>query len=63
LLTVAGVQLPVIPLADVAGNDGTAPPSQMVCEVPKLNTGVTLGLTVTANVTVVAHKPASGVNV
>jgi beta-lactam-binding protein with PASTA domain len=47
LLTVDGLQVPLIPLADVAGSDGTVPPAQMVKEVPKLNTGVTFGLTVT----------------
>ena len=61
LLTVAGLQLPVIPLIEVAGNEGTAAPSQIVCEVPKENVGVTFGLTVTLNTSVVAHIPAEGV--
>jgi hypothetical protein len=63
LLTVAGLHVPVIPFADVAGNVGAAPPIQIVCAVPKLNVGVIFGLTVTLNVAVVAHNPASGVNV
>ena len=63
LSTVAGLQEPVIPLSDVAGNAGTAAPAQMVNEVPKLKAGVILGLTVTVKVVVVAHCPAPGVNV
>jgi hypothetical protein len=55
--------VPVIPLSDVLGKVGTDPPAHIVNEVPKLNVGVTLGLTVTLNVAVVAHCPASGVNV
>jgi hypothetical protein len=35
----------------------------MVSVVPKANVGVTFGFTVTVNVVVVAHWPASGVNV
>jgi hypothetical protein len=63
LLTVAGLQLPVIPFEEVAGNEGTAPPEQIANEVPKLNVGVTFGFTVTANVAAVAHCPAVGVKV
>ena len=63
LLTVAGLQVPVTPLAEVLGSAGTAPPEQMDSEVPKLKVGVTLGVTETVNVAVVAHCPASGVNV
>jgi hypothetical protein len=63
LLTVDGLQLPVTPLEDVAGSDGTVPPSQIVSEEPKLNVGATLEFTVTDRVAVVAHCPASGVNV
>jgi hypothetical protein len=37
------------------GNSGTAPPAQTVRLVPKLNVGVILGLTVTANDVDVAH--------
>jgi hypothetical protein len=49
-------------LVDVFGNTGTVPPAQIV-ELPKLNMGITIGLTVTVNDVVVAHKPAVGVNV
>ena len=63
LSTDEGFQLPVIPLPDVAGSDGTVPPAHMVREVPKLNVGVILGLTVTVNVVPVAHCPGEGVNV
>jgi hypothetical protein len=63
LLTVAGLHEPVIPLTEVVGKEGTDPPEHMVSEVPKLNVGVTLGLTVTLKLVVVAHCPADGVNV
>ena len=55
--------MPVIPFPDVVGKDGTNPPAQMVRLFPKLNVGVTFGLTVTVNVAVFAHCPADGVNV
>ena len=42
---------------------GTVPPEQIARVVPKLNVGVTFGLTVTVNDALVAHCPASGVNV
>lgn len=63
LSTVAGLQVPEIPLVDVAGKAGTIPPSQMVKAVPKVNVGVTFGVMVTVNVAVVAHWLAAGVNV
>lgn len=63
LLTVEGLHVPVMPSMEVAGNDGTEPPEQMLNEVPKLNAGVTLGFTVTLYVAVVAHWPAVGVKV
>ena len=50
-----GFQVPVIPLFDVLGSAGTMPPAQMLKDVPKLNTGVMFGVTVTENVAVVAH--------
>ena len=59
----AGLQVPAIPFDEVLGNAGTVPPSQMVNVVPKLNVGVIFGFTVTVKVAVVAHCPASGVNV
>ena len=55
--------MPVIPFADVVGNIGTVPPSQIVNEVPKLNIGVILGFIVTVNVVGVAHNPAVGAKV
>ena len=55
LLTVAGLQVPVTPLLDVAGSAGTIPPAQITNEVPKLNTGTVLGVTVTSNGTEFAH--------
>ena len=45
------------------GNAGTIAPVQADKEVPKLNVGVTFGLTVTVNVMGSAHNPAPGVNV
>ena len=61
--TVDGLHVPVILLSDVAGSVGTVPPGHIVSVVPKLNVGVTLGVTVTVNVVVVAQSPAVGVNV
>jgi hypothetical protein len=63
LSTVDGLHVPVIPLSEVVGKTGTAPPAHIVSEVPNANVGVVLGVTVTVNVVVVAHNPAVGVNV
>ena len=63
LLTTEGFHVPVIPLLDVVGNNGTVPFEQIVSVVPKLNVGVMFGFTVTVNVAVVAQSPAVGVNV
>jgi hypothetical protein len=63
LSIVDGLQLPLILLSDVAGSEGTVPPAQMVSVVPKPNTGVILGVTVTVNVVGSAHCPAVGVKV
>jgi hypothetical protein len=63
LSTVDGLHMPVILLSDVVGNVGTVPPAHIVREVPNVNVGVMLGVTVTVNVAVVAHCPAVGVNV
>ena len=52
-----------MPLTEVEGKEGTVAPAQMAVEVPKLNAGVMLGLTVTENVAVVAHCPGEGVKV
>jgi subtilisin family serine protease len=61
LLTKAGDQVPAMPLVDVNGNTGATEPSQIAAT--GLKVGVTLGVTVTVNVVVVAHWPASGVKV
>ena len=53
----------MMPFVDEAGNAGTAPPAQIVKLAPKPKAGVIFGLTVTLKDVVVAHKPASGVNV
>ena len=53
LLTVAGDQVPVIPLVDVVGNIGAVAPLHIGATGAKV--GVTLGVTVTVSVVVVAH--------
>jgi hypothetical protein len=63
LLTIAGLHVPVIPLAEVAGNAGTVPPEQIVSVVPKLNVGVMFTSTVTVKLVGTAHWPAVGVKV
>ena len=63
LLTEEGLHVPVIPLVDVMGNEGTVPLAHIVNVVPNVKLGVTFGATVTLNVAVVAHNPAVGVNV
>jgi hypothetical protein len=63
LLTVAGLQVPATPFVDVFGKAGTVPPEQMLSVVPKLNVGVTFGVTVTVKLVGTAHRPAVGVNV
>ena len=55
--------MPVIPFVDVAGKAGTDPAAQIDKLEPKLNVGVMMGFTVTANDAVVAHCPAVGLNV
>ena len=62
-LTVAALHVPLMPLVDDAGSTGTLPPSHIVRVVPKLNVGVTFGVTVTEKLVVVAHCPAEGVKV
>ena len=47
--------MPVTPLSDVVGNVGTDPPAQIFRLGPKLNVGITFGMTVTVNVAVTAH--------
>ena len=61
LLTVAGFQVPVIPLFDVSGKTGLVAPEHIGAMAVKL--GVRIGLTVTSSVAVVAHCPSSGVKV
>jgi hypothetical protein len=50
-----------MPLSDVVGNTGAAVPEQIGALAAK--DGVTFGVIVTSIVVVVAHWPASGVNV
>jgi hypothetical protein len=61
LLTTVGDHVPVIPFVDVNGNMGAAEPSHIAAT--GLKVGVIPGVIVTVNVVVVAHWPASGVNV
>ena len=53
LLTIVGLQVPVIPLVEVVGNTGAVEPEQKAGIAA--NTGVTLGVTVISSVMVVAH--------
>ena len=62
LLTVAGFQVPVIPLPEVAGSVGAIAPEQIVAGKP-VNVGVVLAVTFTVTVTGVAQSPAVGVKV
>ena len=61
VLIAAGLHVPVTPLLDVVANTGGALFRQSAPIV--LNVGVTLGVTVTFSVVVVAHCPAAGVKV
>jgi hypothetical protein len=63
LSTADGLHVPVMPLADVLTSAGTVAPAQIFNEVPNLNEGTILGVTVTEYTTVAAHCPAVGVNV
>ena len=63
MLTIDGLHVPVMLLVDGDVNVGTTPPLQIVNDVPKENVGVMFGLTVTVNVTVVAHNTDVGVKV
>ena len=63
LSTVAGFQTPAIPFVEVAGKAGTLPPLHIVNAVPKLNVGVTHGITVTFMTYCMPHCPELGVNV
>jgi len=61
LFTVAGFQVPIIPLIEVAGNTGAGAPLHMVDT--GLNNGTIFGFTATVKGTVWAHCPAAGVKV
>jgi hypothetical protein len=61
VLTTAGFQVPLIPFSEVAGNAGATDPRHTGPMAAKA--GVSAGVTVTVMVVVVAHWPASGVNV
>ena len=50
--TTEGLHVPTTPFVDVVGKAGTVLPAQIVSDVPKLNAGVSIGLTVTVNVVV-----------
>jgi hypothetical protein len=55
LLTVAGLQVPVIPLVDVVGKTGAVAPLQIAGMAA--NVGVTIGFTVTVKLAVLIHVP------
>ncbi|MNU03812.1 hypothetical protein D3C72_2479760 [compost metagenome] len=57
----AGLQVPVMPLADVVGNALNVPPAQIGATCVKV--GVIFGFTVMVILAVVAHEPAVGVKV
>jgi hypothetical protein len=61
LFTVAGLQVPVMPLLEVVGSTGAIDPEQIGAIAVK--DGMILLVTVTVSVAVVAHCPAVGVNV
>ena len=60
MLTTAGLQVPLIPLSEVAGKTGAVLPLQRLSEVPKLNVGVRIGLTVTVKAATPIHWPGTG---
>src|SRR5205085_12267480 len=62
LLTVDGLHVPVMPLADVKGSVGAVAPLHIVYD-DGLNVGVICGVTVTVTDAVVAHEEPVGVNV
>lgn len=61
--TRVGLQLPVIPLIEVAGNTGTIPLLHIDKLVPKSNCGSKFCSTVTLKLVASAQVPAVGVNV
>jgi hypothetical protein len=60
LLTVAGLQVPVIPLVDVVGKTGAVAPLQIAGMAT--NVGVTIGFTVTVKLAVAIQLPELAVN-
>ena len=61
MLSIAGDQVPVIPLLDVVGRELIVEPEQN--GPTDENVGVTFGVMVIVSVAVVAHCPTVGVNV
>ena len=61
MLTVAGVQVPVMPSLDAGGRTGATAPAQS--DVFSVKVGVMLEPTVTVSLVVEAHWPAVGVKV
>ena len=61
VLSNAGAQVPVIPLLEVVGNAAKVEPEHIGATA--VNVGVTFGFTTIVKVVVVAHCPATGVNV
>jgi uncharacterized membrane protein (DUF485 family) len=61
VLSIAGDQVPVIPLFEVVDNAGKLAPEQI--ELTCVNVGVVFGVTEIVMVAVVAHNPEVGVNV
>ncbi len=55
LSTAEGLQVPIMPLLELPGRFGTPLPAHTDNDVPKLNVGVILGVTITLNVVFVAH--------
>ena len=53
--TTEGLHVPTTPFVDVVDKVGTVLPEQIEREVPKLNVGARIGLTVTVNVFDAAH--------
>ncbi len=63
LSTMEGLQVPIMPLPELPGRVGTPVPAHTDNDVPKLNAGTTLGVTVTENEVGAAQLPVAGVNV
>ncbi len=61
VLLIAGAQVPVMPLLEVVGRAGMVAPEQY--GPTAVNVGVTWEVMVIVRLAVVAHWPASGVNV